>query len=268
VLEAANPPARPVTGFLPAILCCWARRRKGSGLGMDFFGGLQGSTIVCIDVPRWRYMCAAADAALASANSYPRPSDLPGKNLVRLQNEYHRGTWYNSSLHYVSFGERTSAKAGARRGLGSVGLAGAAARRKVLPCTWACFGPAGRMPQRAPAPPPGGQPCRPRHRPDERRATLAHMHERVGRRRRSLPLCSAPRDVGQQRERRVAARLRHGPAELDKDLPDVHISRMRERQEPGSVPGARARARVCVRACARACVCVCACKRGSITTQD
>ncbi|KIY95646.1 hypothetical protein MNEG_12316 [Monoraphidium neglectum] len=77
--------------------------RKGSGLGMDFFGGLQGSTIVCIDVPRWRYMCAAADAALASANSYPRPSDLPGKNLVRLQNEYHRGTWYNSSLHYVSF---------------------------------------------------------------------------------------------------------------------------------------------------------------------
>jgi hypothetical protein len=91
--------------YAPANLCAEPRgRRKGSGLGVDFFGGLEGSTIRFERAVRWRYMCAKAKDAIAAGRSYPRPAAVPGNNTIRLTDVCVRGTCYNGSVVYEDFG--------------------------------------------------------------------------------------------------------------------------------------------------------------------
>jgi len=79
------------------------RNRKGSGLGIDFFGGMANSTIHLEGVQRWRYMCTNATSARASGISYPRPPQYPGKNMIVINEQCVRGRCYNDSLFYPDF---------------------------------------------------------------------------------------------------------------------------------------------------------------------
>jgi len=77
--------------------------RKGSGLGIDFFGGQQGSAIRFVRAPHWRYSCSNATSALASASSYPRAPGVAGQNVVRLADVCLLGECFQNSLEYVDF---------------------------------------------------------------------------------------------------------------------------------------------------------------------
>lgn len=89
-------------GFVPppSAFCS-----KSSGLGIDYFGGLQDSALDFMDVQRWRYLCTNPSDALSFGLSYPRPNSIPGANTIRLVQECVRGTCYNNSLLYIDFGE-------------------------------------------------------------------------------------------------------------------------------------------------------------------
>ncbi|GBF97019.1 hypothetical protein Rsub_09492 [Raphidocelis subcapitata] len=77
--------------------------RQTSGLGIDFFGGREGSAIRYERVPRWRPVCTAPRDALASGLSWPRPPEVPGTNSIELADVCVRGACYPNSVVYRDF---------------------------------------------------------------------------------------------------------------------------------------------------------------------
>jgi hypothetical protein len=77
--------------------------RKGSGIGVDYFAGMDFSQIRLVDVQRWRYMCTNSTSAVASGLSYPRPRGVPGENQITLARQCVRGRCYDDSLLYPDY---------------------------------------------------------------------------------------------------------------------------------------------------------------------
>ena len=87
--------------------------RKGSGLGIDFFLGLDGSALRFEHAARWRRVCINAASALEAALSYPRAAGVAGANVVRLGTVCAGGECYPDSLVYEDYGRRGGGTAAA-----------------------------------------------------------------------------------------------------------------------------------------------------------
>jgi hypothetical protein len=207
VAQQTGPPTRPAPRAAPPP----ARRhsRKGSGLGIDFFNGMDGSALRFEDVERWRYVCGSARDALAAGRSYPRPPSAPGTNTIVVADACVRGSCYNSSLVYKDYG---APRAGGQ---------GAGGQPAVL---WAV----------QPPPAPGDlstAPARRRAAPDRPRPPPRPPP----RPRRRAPPRSTARGQRQQRERRVPSWLPGAAAQLDAPVRDVRVARVHRVQAAGAV---------------------------------
>ncbi|KAI8466992.1 MAG: hypothetical protein J3K34DRAFT_524069 [Monoraphidium minutum] len=82
--------------------------RRGAGLGIDFFVGAENSTLLMVDVVRWRHVCTATTDAIKVHMSYPRAPLVAGaQNVTSVDTFCWRGACFGEgsggNVHYVDF---------------------------------------------------------------------------------------------------------------------------------------------------------------------